>query len=211
MATAGQTLAGELVSRAPEAGREATGVALADSPEWFAGLVRQHLRRVFAVLYRIVNNRADAQDLAQDVFLKAYQRRHQLRDLERALPWLLRIASNAAIDFRRARAVERVPEAWTEELEPGSPAPSPEQALVQHERQQLLREALKVLAPKERTALVLRDLEGLSGAEVARALGCSEITVRTHIASARIKLRRYLEKAGRRPAPQRQEISEETL
>ncbi len=207
MATAGQTLAGELVSRAPEAGREATRVPLADSPEWFSGLVHQHLRRVFGVLYRIVNNRADAQDLAQDVFLKAYQRRHQLRDPERALPWLLRIASNAGIDFQRARAVERVPEAWTEELEPGPPAPSPEQALVQHERQQLLREALKVLAPKERTALVLRDLEGLSGAEVARALGCSEITVRTHIASARIKLRRYLEKAGRRPAPQGQEIS----
>lgn len=198
MAAAGQTLAGELVSRATDEGREPAGVCLADSPEWFSGLVRQHLRRVFAVLYRMVNNRADAQDLAQDVFLKAYLRRRQLRDPERALPWLLRIASNAAIDFQRARAVQRVPEAWNQELEPGPLGPSPEQQLVRQERERQLHEALRVLAPKERAAIVLRDLEGLGSAEVARVLGCSQITVRTHIASARIKLRRYLTKVQRR-------------
>lgn len=206
MATAGQTLAGEVVSRAAEAGCDRPAGSLTDSPEWFSGLVQQHLGRVFGVLYRMVGNCADAQDLAQDVFLKAYLRRRQLRDPERVLPWLLRIASNAAIDFRRARAVAPVSEEWNEELHPGPLAPSPEQQLVREERERRLREALQVLSPKQRAAIVLRDLEGLSGAEVAQALGCSQITVRTHIANARIKLRRALLKSQRMAPKEEQEI-----
>ena len=200
MATVGETLTGRVASGAIVDSRAATSVSVTDSPDWFAELVQQHLRRVFAVLYRMVGNRADAQDLAQEVFLKGFQRRHQLRDPDRALPWLLRIAANAAIDFQRARAVARLPEAWNQELEPGPLAPSPEQQLVLQEREERLHQALRVLSPKERAAIVLRELEGLSGPEVARALGCSQITVRTHIASARIKLRRVLQKTQARVA-----------
>ena len=206
MATAGETLAGRVPSGAVAEARQATAVSVTDSPEWFSELVRYHLRRVFALLYRMVSNHADAQDLAQEVFLKAFQRRHQLRDPDRALPWLLRIAANTAIDFQRGRAAERRTEAWSEELEPSSLAPSPEQQLVWQERERRLHEALRVLSPKERAAIVLRDLEDLTGAEVARALGCSQITVRTHIASARIKLRRVLEKTQARVAHPAKEI-----
>ena len=192
MVAAEETLG--MAPRAAEAARESPPVSQADSPEWFPELMRQHLRRVFAVLYRIVDNRADAQDLAQEVFLKAFLRRHQLRDPERALPWLLRIASNAAIDFRRSRTALHASEAWNEDAPPGFPPPSAEQQMIQDERERRLHQALQILSPKERAAIVLRDLEGLTGAEVARNLGCSQITVRTHIASARIKLRRFLGK-----------------
>ena len=190
MVTAGETLAGEILPRAVEGARTSAPVS-GDATDWFAGLIEQHLRRVFAVLYRTVGNSADAQDLAQEVFLKAFQRRHQLRDPDRVLPWLLRIAANAAIDFQRARAAQRQ-DAWDDTLEPQSPEISAESRLVQQERQKRLHRALRLLSPKERAAIVLRDLEGLSGAEVAGALGCSQITVRAHIASARIKLRRIL-------------------
>lgn len=190
MVTAGETLAGEILPRAVEGGRAGALVSV-DATDWFAGLVEQHLRRVFAVLYRIVGNSADAQDLAQDVFLKAFQRRQQLRDPDRVVPWLLRIAANAAIDFQRSRAAERQ-DAWDDMLEPQSPEISAESRLLRHERHKRLHRALRLLSPKERAAIVLRDLEGLSGAEVAGALGCSRITVRAHIASARIKLRRIL-------------------
>jgi RNA polymerase sigma-70 factor (ECF subfamily) len=190
MTTAGETLAGEILPRAMEGGRTSAPV-LAEATDWFAGLVQQHLRRVFAVLYRIVGNSADAQDLAQDVFLKAFQRRQQLRDPDRVLPWLLRIAANAAIDFQRSRTAERQ-DPWDDTLEPRSPEISAESRLVQEERGKRLHRALRLLSPKERAAIVLRDLEGFSGAEVAGALGCSRITVRAHIASARIKLRRIL-------------------
>ena len=191
---------GETLTRELAPGAAASVVC--GSAEWFSDLVHQHLRRVFGVLYRMVGNRADAQDLAQEVFLKAFQRRHQLRDPDRALAWLLRIASNAAIDFQRARAGERSAGPALEDLELWEPEATPEQLLVRKERERRLHDALRQLSPKERAAIVLRDLEGWSGREVARALDCSQITVRTHIASARIKLRRFLARSRACGAPQ---------
>ncbi len=77
------------------------------------------MRRVFLLIYRIVGNVADAQDLTQEAFIKALQRQDQLKDLDKAAHWLSRIASNTAIDFlRRAGRVsfselERLPEPVT--------------------------------------------------------------------------------------------------
>ena len=63
--------------------------------------VSENMRRVFLLIYRIVGNVADAQDLTQEAFIKALQRQDQLKDLEKAAHWLSRIASNTAIDFLR--------------------------------------------------------------------------------------------------------------
>src|SRR3954453_2224806 len=65
--------------------------------------VRQNLRRIFLLIYRIVGNVDDAQDLTQETFIKALQRQGQLKDLERASQWLSRIAANTALDFLRRR------------------------------------------------------------------------------------------------------------
>src|SRR5215831_15859646 len=63
--------------------------------------ISENLRRVFLLIYRIVGNVADAQDLTQEAFIKALQRQDQLKDAEKAAHWLSRIASNTAIDFLR--------------------------------------------------------------------------------------------------------------
>src|SRR5512141_996906 len=63
--------------------------------------VSEHLRRIFVLIYRIVGNVADAQDLTQEAFIKALQREDQLKDTEKAAHWLSRIATNTAIDFLR--------------------------------------------------------------------------------------------------------------
>src|SRR5258706_8988712 len=63
--------------------------------------VSENMRRVFLLIYRIVRNVDDAQDLTQEAFIKALQRQEQLKDLEKAAHWLSRIASNTAIDFLR--------------------------------------------------------------------------------------------------------------
>src|SRR5215468_11300711 len=63
--------------------------------------ISDNLRRIFLLIYRIVGNVADAQDLTQEAFIKALQRQDQLKDLEKAAHWLSRIASNTAIDFLR--------------------------------------------------------------------------------------------------------------
>ena len=68
------------------------------------GSSNENMRRVFLLIYRMVGNVADAQDLTQEAFIKALQRQDQLKDLEKAAHWLSRIASNTAIDFlRRSR------------------------------------------------------------------------------------------------------------
>ena len=159
--------------------------------------ISDNLRRIFLLIYRIVGNVADAQDLTQEAFIKALQREDQLKDAEKAAHWLSRIASNTAIDFLRRHG--RVNFCEIESLvEPLSePSDSPEQAVLRSERQAYLEEGLAVLTERERTALILRDVEGLPAEEVARQLNCSKATVRSHIANARIKFRRYMERSHR--------------
>jgi RNA polymerase sigma-70 factor (ECF subfamily) len=154
-----------------------------------------HMRRVFVVIYRIVGNVADAQDLTQETFIKALQRREQLKDLEKAGHWLSRIASNTAIDFLRKRNRQN----WTalDDVVPGLSSPGeagPEAQLLEGERKLLLEEGLSRLTERERAALVLRDIEDLPAEEVARRLDCGKATVRSHIANARVKFKRFLER-----------------
>ena len=192
MSAASETLVGELLARPARAPAAPAGEAGAE--DWFVPLVQAQARRIFGLLYRMVGNAADAQDLTQEVFLKAYERRSQLRDPSRAIPWLLRVATNRAIDFQRARLPHRAAGPLSDELSEQltQPGASPEEEYLRGERQRRLWAALEVLSPKERAAVVLRDLEGIPNSEVAATLGCSMITVRTHIASARIKMRKFL-------------------
>ena len=156
--------------------------------------VSEHLRRIFLLIYRIVGNVADAQDLTQEAFIKALQREEQLKDAQKAAHWLSRIATNTAIDFLRRHG--RFSYTELEELPEPLASPeseSPEQMLLRSERMEYLEDGLRLLTERERMALVLRDVEDLPAEEVARRLGCSKATVRSHIANARIKFRRYME------------------
>lgn len=156
--------------------------------------VSEHLRRIFVQIYRIVGNVADAQDLTQEAFIKALQHQEQLKDEQKAAHWLSRIATNTAIDFlrRNGRAtfceIDEAPESHSE---------SPEQILLRSEQRNYLEDGLRLLSPRERAALVLRDVEGLPAEEVAAQLNCSKATVRSHIANARTKFRRYIERRKR--------------
>ena len=153
--------------------------------------VTEHLRRIFVQIYRIVGNAADAQDLTQEAFIKALQRQDQLRDEQKAAHWLSRIAHNTAIDFMRRSG--RVSYCEIDETAAGHEE-NPEQALLRSEQRNYLEDGLRLLSPRERAALMLRDVEGLPAEEVAARLNCSKATVRSHIANARIKFRRYIER-----------------
>src|SRR5271154_4379315 len=119
--------------------------------------VEQNMRRVFLLIYRMVGNVADAQDLTQEAFIKALQRQDQLKDLDKAAHWLSRIASNTAIDFLRRHGKVNFCEIDTL-LEPLSePSASPEQAVLRSEHRAYLEEGLTALTERERTALLLRD------------------------------------------------------
>src|SRR5690606_12440684 len=125
-------------------------------------------------------------------FIKAMQNESALRDGSKAGHWLSRIASNATIDFMRRRSGERaVPIEAAYGLQ-DSNLPSPEHQALQADRHKAIRQCLRWLSERERTALLLRDVEELPAKEVARRMGCSQATVRSHIANARIKLRQHL-------------------
>jgi RNA polymerase sigma-70 factor, ECF subfamily len=178
--------------------------ALLAAQELQSRFVSDNLRRIFLLIYRIVRNVDDAQDLTQEAFIKALQRQDQLKDIEKAAHWLSRIASNTAIDFLRRNGkvnfcdVDSLIEPLSE------PSPSPEQAVLRTEHKAYLDHGLTFLTDRERTALLLRDVEGLPADEVAEHMKCSKATVRSHIANARIKFKRYVEKsrrsAGRKPS-----------
>jgi len=167
------------------------GVELLDRRNRF---VSEHLRRIFLQIYGIVRNVADAQDLTQEAFIKALQHQEQLKDEQKAAHWLSRIATNTAIDFlrRNGRAsfceIDQAPESHWE---------TPEEAVLRDEHRDYLEDGLRLLSPRERAALIMRDVEDLPAEEVARRLDCSKATVRSHIANARTKLRRYMERRKR--------------
>ncbi len=155
--------------------------------------VQQNLRRIFLLIYRIVGNVDDAQDLTQETFIKALQRQSQLKDLEKAGHWLSRIAANTAIDFLRRNkkfAFTDVTELSDSRM---SSAENPEQSLLRGERKLHLDGGLATLTERERMALLLRDVEEMPADQVACQMNCSMATVRSHIANARIEFKRYLE------------------
>jgi RNA polymerase sigma-70 factor (ECF subfamily) len=157
--------------------------------------IQENLRRIFLQIYRIVGNVDDAQDLTQETFIKALQRQEQIKDLDKVAHWLSRIASNTAIDFLRRHG--RVNFSDIDEIaEPlrAEASHNPEHLLLRAEQSEYLEDGLRLLSARERSALLLRDVEGLPAEEVARELNCSKATVRSHIANARIKFRRYLER-----------------
>jgi RNA polymerase sigma-70 factor (ECF subfamily) len=167
------------------------GLQLLDEQNRF---ISNHLRRIFLQIYRIVGNVADAQDLTQDAFIKALQHQEQLKDDQKAAHWLSRIATNTAIDFlrRSGRAtfceIDHAPESHSD---------TPEELVLQGEHREYLEDGLRLLSPRERAALMLRDVEGMPAEEVARHLNCSKATVRSHIANARTKMLRYMERRKR--------------
>ncbi len=169
------------------------------SAELQSRFVNENLQRIFRQIYRMVGNVHDAQDLTQEAFIKALQRQDQLKDDVKAAHWLSRIATNTALDFLRRHG--RVNFCEIEELPydetPRSRMESPEAALLRAEQRDWLAEGLERLTPRERAALVLRDMEDLPAEEVARRLDCSRATVRSHIANARVKLKKF---AARRKA-----------
>lgn len=166
--------------------------------DWRGQFIQDNLRRIFLQIYRVVGNVEDAQDLTQEVFIKALQRSDQIKDPAKATHWLSRIATNTAIDFLRKHG--RVNFSDLEDLpEPVavSRSESPEQRVLRGEQRDFLQSGLDALSERERVALVLRDVEDMPAEDVARVLQCSKATVRSHIANARVKFKRYLERSRR--------------
>lgn len=179
----------------PENRASAIAAAKAGDRAAFELLMRQHERLVLVTALRLLGSMADAQDVSQEVFLRLYRNLDQVQASRNLAGWLYRVTVNASHDLRRKRpAADPMEYAWAV---PAGGA-DPQQSAVESERRRVLEMSLRLLSEKERVALVLRDLQGLSTAEVARALGSSEATVRSQICKARVKVKGFVERYFRR-------------
>lgn len=154
--------------------------------EAFAVLVAEHQRMIHALCFRMTGSMADAEDLAQETFIQAYHHLDGFRAESSFGSWLYRIAVNHCLNWKKRRARQQVLlEDWGRQ-EPAELAP--DGGGLAHPVQ----EALLKLNPKQRAAVILTVYDGLSHAEAAEVLGCSETTVSWRLFAARRKLKRLL-------------------
>ena len=159
----------------------------------FEGLVRRYQDRVYNLCRYMLQDPRDAQDAAQDVFLKAYKALKNFRPDSSFYTWIYRITVTTCLDYRRkARREVLRREPLTEDLP--SNEPFPEQIYESVEIAGSVQLALKKLQGKLRAAIVLREMEGLSYEEIAEVLHISLGSVRSRISRAREELRRLLKK-----------------
>ena len=158
----------------------------------FEHIVIRYERRVLTLAWRLLGSQSDAQEASQEVFLRAFRFLHRFDSTRPFEPWLVRLTVNVCRDIGRKRPLNTVldPEVLQARGDPHS-------ELNAEEQRRTLHAALQELPEKERAAVILRDVEGLSTAEVAEILGSSETTVRSQISTARLKIRKALKR--RRP------------
>jgi len=162
--------------------------------EAFAQLVRRHSGGLHRAVARILADDAEAWDVVQMAFMRAWQRLDRYNPRYSFATWLYRIGTNLAIDLLRSRGSrERAHKAGTEHrLRLVGSGEKTSARADSDEADAILRQLVNVLTPQQRSAFVLREMEGLETAEVAEILGCSATTVRNHIFQARKALSREL-------------------
>lgn len=168
--------------------------------ELFYSLIRPYERRMFGAAFAIVRNEADAEDVAQDAVLKAFQHIRQFRGEARFSTWLMQITINEA-RMRKRKEHAHIMEAITDRAdEDGNYTPRdfadwreiPSEILERAEIRQLLAQALASLGEKYREVFVLRDMQHVSIEEAAATLGISIASVKTRLLRARLMLRDLL-------------------
>lgn len=193
---------------AKETDRELVDAARGGNAEAFGKLVRRHQKRVFRLAVHMLRNAAEAEDVTQETFVRAYGAIDRFDGRSEPYTWLYRIAVNLSLNAIRARRTSRNAgtmddpriEAVLVERRPGMADPG--RQTTDRELATALCEGIDALSETLRTTLVLVTIDGLSHAEAAEVLGCPEGTVAWRIHEARKKLREFLTSRGHSPDPE---------
>lgn len=172
--------------------------------EAFSELARRHQQRVYRLIYGMTRNRSDADDLSQEVFLTAFRSLPGFNGRSAFYTWLYRIAVNQTLNFLKKKGRERDRASFHEDLpyeeENRAGADSPEGNSIRGELRGRVAEAVNALPAHFRASFLLVAGQGLSHAEAAQALGCSENTVSWRMHKARKmlqeRLKPYLNEVG---------------
>jgi len=168
----------------------------------FDELVTRHRGRIFAMIRNMIHQEADAWDLSQETFIKAWKALPKFEARARFSTWLFRIAHNVVYDWTRKRKVESAGELNDEIFErenidsnsrtTPSVSQAPDESLVTNELREKIEAALDKLSPEHRRVVVLKDVQGLSYKEIAEVMDCTIGTVMSRIFYARKKLQTLL-------------------
>lgn len=160
----------------------------------FEQLVRRKTTKVYALCYRILNNSEDAKDVAQLVFIKLWENLEKYDPKFAFDTWLYRMVTNVAIDFIRSR--QSRDNAVNSNLRLVRTSIDAEQGVnVQRkEIESVFNDVSSVLSPRQKTIFIMKEMEDLSSADIARVLGCRESTVRNHLFNARKLMQEQLQR-----------------
>ena len=200
----------ERIPRTPVDDPDAAAVARARQGDMaaFEALVRSHQIRVYRTLMGITGNPEDSQDGTQTVFIKVFRKLGTFTGEARFSTWLTRIAINEGLERLRSRRHEdSLDERPEEDFRPSNLQPwvdDPESRFAREELRRIVGEALERLPTPYRAAVVLRDIDQLSGSEAAAALNIPLPTLKTHLLRGRLMLREAL--AVHLATPRRQAV-----
>jgi RNA polymerase sigma-70 factor (ECF subfamily) len=163
----------------------------------FQELVERNHSRVIGLVYRFISDAADAEDLAQEVFLRIYRARVTYKPTAKFSTWMFRITANVSLNALRSRANRRDDVSIDQMTDFGDgpramadpQSRGPDLALHQQELQQKVQEAIRALPEKQQIAVILNKYEGMSYADIARTIGCSTMAVKSLLARARDNLK----------------------
>ncbi len=172
-------------------------------PAAFEELVKRHQRTVYALLYQLAPDWTDTSDLAQEVFIRVWRSINNLRNPSSFRSWLTQIVTNLFYDELRRRPRRLPTVSMDEGLDDGDDegptrdipdvSALPDETILNNELSEVIRDAMNKLPEQFRTAIVLRELEGLSYEEIAILTKTEMGTVKSRIARARTKLQELLQ------------------
>ncbi len=164
----------------------------------FGDIVLKYQDRIYNLCRNMLGSAHDAEDAAQDTFIKAYQNLNNFRPEASFYTWLYRIAVNTCLDYRKRPFWGSLFRSFAEDeesfREPVSEEPSPEKLYETKQLGLVLSKSLAKLSPKLRVVIILKEIEGLSYEEIAEVLDVSIGTVKSRISRAREELKKLMKK-----------------
>jgi len=166
----------------------------------YAELIHRFEKRIYYLAYKMLGNHLDADEVVQETFVRIYNRRKELAGVANFTSFVIRVATNYAIDILRKRrghgeiSEDTVAAVGEVQVELSRSVQTPSDLYRNKVLMKEIRRALDTLPPRQRITALLHDIEGLSKTEVARILECPEATVRSNLHIARGKLRKILKK-----------------
>ena len=164
----------------------------------FADLVTRFQKKLYALAYRILGNHLDADEVVQETFVRVYRKREELKDVDYFSTFLVRIATNYAIDLlRKRRGHSTILEDTTSlpgnvQLSLSHRVATPSETFESKWLMEEITKALEKLPPRQKLTAILHDIEGYSKAEIAGFFECPQATVRSNLHIARTKLKKIL-------------------